>query len=63
VFQGLSIVLEVLSVPYSGFVGEDIKGELDLVALAELSNHTYCTFNHAYASTTTLTKSPRASES
>jgi superfamily II DNA or RNA helicase len=50
-------------------VGEDIEDELDLVALAELSNHTYHTFNHAYAGTTTLTmntllhRSYRASES
>ena len=36
-------------------IGEDIKDELDLVALAELSNHTYYTFNHAYAGTTILT--------
>jgi hypothetical protein len=36
-------------------VGEDIEDKLDLVALAELSNHTYYTFNHAYARTTTLT--------
>jgi Lhr-like helicase len=50
-------------------VGEDIEDELDLVALAELSNHTYHTFNHAYAGTTTLTmntllhRNYRASES
>ncbi|KAL5324770.1 hypothetical protein ACEPPN_005888 [Leptodophora sp. 'Broadleaf-Isolate-01'] len=50
-------------------VGEDIKDELDLVTLAELSNHTYHTFNHAYARTTTLTmntllhRNYRASES
>ena len=35
--------------------GEDVKDELDLVALAKLSNHTFYTFNHAYARTTTLT--------
>jgi hypothetical protein len=35
-------------------VREDIEDKLDLVALTELSNHTYHTFNHAYASTTTL---------
>ncbi|KAH7418798.1 hypothetical protein BKA64DRAFT_563482 [Cadophora sp. MPI-SDFR-AT-0126] len=50
-------------------VGEDIEDELDLVALAEPSNHTYHTYNHAYAGTTTLTmntllhRSYRASES
>ena len=50
-------------------VGEDIEDELDLVALAEQSNHSYHTFNHAYAGTTTLTMSAllhrnyRASES
>jgi hypothetical protein len=50
-------------------IGEDIEDELDLVALAELSNHTYYTFNHAYAGTTTLTmntllyRNYRASES
>jgi hypothetical protein len=50
-------------------VGEDIEDELDLVALAELSNHTFHTFNHAYAGTTTLTmntllhRNYRASES
>jgi hypothetical protein len=38
-------------------IGEDIEDELDLVALAELSNHTYYTFNHVYAGTTTLTMS------
>ena len=38
-------------------IGEDIEDELDLVALAELSNHSYHTFNHAYAGTTTLTMS------
>ena len=48
---------------------EDIEDEQDLVALAELSNHTYHTFNHAYAGSTTLTMSAllhrnyRASES
>ena len=36
-------------------VGEDIEDELDLVALAELSNHTFYTFNHAYTGTMTLT--------
>jgi hypothetical protein len=50
-------------------VGEDIEDELDLVVLAELSNHTFHTFNHAYAGTTTLTmnillyRNYRASES
>ncbi|KFZ23101.1 hypothetical protein V502_02420 [Pseudogymnoascus sp. VKM F-4520 (FW-2644)] len=50
-------------------MGDDIEDELDLVALAELSNHSYHTFNHAYAGTTTLTmntllhRSYRASES
>ncbi|KFY99227.1 hypothetical protein V498_00910 [Pseudogymnoascus sp. VKM F-4517 (FW-2822)] len=50
-------------------LGDDIEDELDLVALAELSNHSYHTFNHAYAGTTTLTmntllhRSYRASES
>jgi hypothetical protein len=38
-------------------VAEDAEDELDLIAMAEQSNHTYCTFNHAYASTTTLTMS------
>ncbi|PQE16365.1 telomere-associated recQ-like helicase protein [Rutstroemia sp. NJR-2017a BVV2] len=52
-----------------GGTGEDIEDELDLVVLAELSNHSYHTFNHAYAGTTTLTMSAllhrgyRASES
>ena len=36
-------------------IGEDIKDELDLVALAELSNHIYHTFNYVYTGTTTLT--------
>ncbi|KFY83054.1 hypothetical protein V500_10195, partial [Pseudogymnoascus sp. VKM F-4518 (FW-2643)] len=36
-------------------LGDDIEDELDLVALAELSNHSFHTFNHAYAGTTTLT--------
>jgi hypothetical protein len=36
-------------------IGEDIEDKLDLVALAELSNHIYHTFNHIYAGTTTLT--------
>jgi hypothetical protein len=36
-------------------IREDIKDELDLVALVELSNHIYYTFNYIYASTTTLT--------
>ncbi|KAH7400504.1 telomere-associated putative RecQ-like protein usher [Cadophora sp. MPI-SDFR-AT-0126] len=50
-------------------VGEDIEDELDLVALAEQSNYSYHTFNHAYTGTTTLTISAllhrnyRASES
>jgi hypothetical protein len=50
-------------------IGEDIEDELDLVALAELSNHTYHTFNYIYAGTTTLTintllhRNYRASES
>ena len=50
-------------------VGEDIEDELDLVALAELNNHTFHTFNHAYTGTTTLTmntllhRNYRASES
>ncbi|KAL5344194.1 hypothetical protein ACLOAV_010842 [Pseudogymnoascus australis] len=50
-------------------VGDDIEDELDLVALAELSNHSYHTFNHGYAGTTTLTmnallhRSYRASQS
>jgi hypothetical protein len=34
---------------------KNIKDKLDLVTLAELSNHTYHTFNHTYASTTTFT--------
>ncbi|KAH8749835.1 hypothetical protein BGZ57DRAFT_968312 [Hyaloscypha finlandica] len=50
-------------------IREDIEDELDLVALAELSNHTYHTFNHTYTGTTTLTmntllhRSYRASDS
>ena len=50
-------------------LGEDIEDELDLVALAEQSNHSYHTFNHGYAGTTTLTmntllyRNYRASES
>lgn len=38
-------------------LGDDIEDELDLVALAELSNHSYHTFNHVYAGITTLTMS------
>jgi hypothetical protein len=38
-------------------IREDIKDRLDLVALAEQSNHSYHTFNYAYAGTTTLTMS------
>ena len=38
-------------------VGEHVEEELDLIALAEISNHSYHTFNHAYAGTTTLTMS------
>jgi hypothetical protein len=51
------------------YVGDNIEDELDLVALAEQSNHSYYTFNHAYVGTTTLTMSAllhrnyRASES
>jgi len=50
-------------------ISEDIEDELDLVALAEQSNHSYHTFNYAYAGTTTLTmntllhRNYRASES
>jgi hypothetical protein len=50
-------------------IGEDIEDELDLVALAALSNHIYHIFNYAYVGTTTLTISTllhrnyRASES
>lgn len=49
--------------------GENVEDELDLVVLAGLSNHSYHTFNHAYAGTTTLTmntllhRGHRASES
>ena len=35
-------------------LGENIEDELDLVALAEQSNHSYHTFNYGYASITTL---------
>jgi hypothetical protein len=48
---------------------DNVEDELDLVALVELSNHSYHTLNHAYAGTTTLTvsallrRSYRASES
>ena len=34
---------------------EDVEDELDLVTMAEQSNHTYHTFNHSYAGSTTLT--------
>ena len=34
---------------------EDMEDELDLIAMAEQSNHTYRTFNHSYAGSTTLT--------
>jgi hypothetical protein len=50
-------------------MGDNIEDELDLVALAEQSNHSYYTFNYTYAGTTTLTISAllhrnfRASES
>ena len=52
-----------------GNAAEDPEDELDLIAMAEQSNHTYGTFNRAYAGTTTLTMSAllhrnyRASES
>lgn len=36
-------------------IREDIEDELDLVALAELSNHIYYTFNYVYTRTTMLT--------
>jgi hypothetical protein len=35
-------------------LGDDIKDELDLIALAKLSNHSYHTFNYIYADITTL---------
>lgn len=38
-------------------MGEEFEDELDFMALAELSNHSYHTFNYAYAGTTTLTMS------
>ncbi|KFY96400.1 hypothetical protein V500_02461 [Pseudogymnoascus sp. VKM F-4518 (FW-2643)] len=34
---------------------EDMEDELDLIAMAEQSNHTYRTFNQAYAGSSTLT--------
>lgn len=49
--------------------GKDVEDEADLVHLAEMSNHSYLTFNQAYAGSTTLTMSTllhrayRASES
>lgn len=48
---------------------EEMEDELELVALAEQSNHAYRTFNHSYAGSTTLTmntllhRNHRASES
>jgi hypothetical protein len=36
-------------------IGEDIKDELDLVILAELSNYTFHTFNYVYTRIITLT--------
>jgi hypothetical protein len=36
-------------------IKEDIKDELDLIVLAELSNHIYYIFNHIYTRITTLT--------
>jgi Lhr-like helicase len=36
---------------------EDVEDDLELVAMAEQGNHSYATFNHAYAGTTTLTTS------
>lgn len=36
---------------------EHVEDEMDLVDLAEMSNHSFRTFNHAYAGTTTLTMS------
>jgi hypothetical protein len=36
-------------------IGEDIEDELDLVILAELSNHTFHTFNYIYTGTMILT--------
>lgn len=48
---------------------EDVEDELDLIAMAKQSNHTYRTFNHAYAGSSTLTmntllhRNYRASES
>jgi hypothetical protein len=38
-----------------GSTGEDIEDKLDLVALAELSNHSYHIFNYTYIGTTILT--------
>lgn len=35
-------------------IKKEIENELDLVALVKLSNHSYYTFNHTYASITTL---------
>ena len=36
-------------------IGEDIKDELDLVILVELSNYTFHTFNYIYTGIITLT--------
>jgi Orsellinic acid/F9775 biosynthesis cluster protein D/Helicase conserved C-terminal domain/DEAD/DEAH box helicase len=36
-------------------ITEDLEGEQDLVALAQQSNHSYATFNMAYAGSTVLT--------
>ena len=50
-------------------IGEDIKDELDLVILVELSNYTFHTFNYIYTGIITLTintllyRNYRASES
>jgi superfamily II DNA helicase RecQ len=38
-------------------IAEEIEDKLDLITLAEQSNHSYSTFNRGYAGTTTLTMS------
>jgi hypothetical protein len=38
-----------------GGVAKDPKDELDLITIAEQSNHTYGTFNRVYTRSTTLT--------
>jgi hypothetical protein len=48
-------VKEKANFDLEGGVAEDPEDELDLITMAEQSNHMYGTFNRAYTRTTTLT--------